>query len=427
MIATIGSFLVCMAVLYSIPLNAQAFFRAASPMLQGIQALLLAIAPLLYSLLGSYWSQTARTTSSIHTHIFLLWYNRWKKFFLLGLYLFVAISCCFSLIPESGHPAFQSLPSVLGWIAIGISLDYLFYTLCAIESHTQPKAYVRILKSEMMRALKIGDMNRVISCYELLFGLVNDCLQESDPLMTQGIEKEVLSAVEAAIESIPKLTLFQAKNNDNETLLDKMAFLEALTAKRMAFLLRNMTHHFEQTGEVQAGHVLFSMGARLFLLFQERYTTLGFVILQTMANIISDSMRKIGTHRSMSYENPMAEFSITLSECIKTLADRSLAVQVSSLSSITRLLSMLESLMKDLFRFDRSINPALLMQPFAEVGQYLGDEKFQKLPDRDVLMAQLKQALSQFAILETLSERLDIQGAKTDTAASYKEDLPFQS
>lgn len=353
-------------------------------------------------------------------NIFYTWYNEKKYYYLLGLYFFVALSIAVSYLPSLA--LLDEMPSVsfvLGWLCIAIALDYLFISFQYIDLKTRPEALFQIVRHEMSQAFKKKDMSKVIGCYEMFFVLIEESVRMADPLSIQKVDRSAVQAIEATLEQMPSLTLFQAKEGEEEPLIDRITFLESVTAKRMGLIIRNSFALYVKNGDVLYIGASLSMVGRLFFLFHDRYETVGFVLVQSTYNIIVDGMKNIDAARFP--ENPITQFSMVLVECVKIEIDRGVFR-----SSIPRLISLLESLMQELFRMNRNINPAFLMQPFAEIGEYIAQARFQNLPDRESIISQLKQILAQFAILETLSERLDIHGSKADTEATYMQDLPFQ-
>jgi hypothetical protein len=157
----------------------------------------------------------------------------------------------------------------------------------------------------------------------------------------------------------------------------------------------------------------------MFLAFHNRHESLGQFLLYSLAQ----SMHRGGTPTEQIERD--LEVSATFSEIVKSLIDRSTAKAISDSLTITKVLKTLDTYLKESFRLNKSINPALLMQPFAEIGNMLAAKKYDTLPDRDTILAELKRLLAQFAALETVSTHLE-NLSESDTAASYKEDLPFQ-
>ncbi len=380
-------------------------------------------APLIYSMLGRYWSEGRM--NALHLDIFLLWYRRKKPFFIACSALLILLSLFFTYLSESIFVLHRAIFCTFGWICIGFILDFFVYTIGVIDQNTSLKASFMIVRSEIHRAVRRRKLSNVLSYYEMLFVLMGDMLQKRNFLASEDVDQDIIIAATVVADAMPKLTLYQKNSDYNDTLLDRMIFLESLTAKRVTSLVQDMMQEYRKKGDTTGIEQLFAVIMQLFLLFHERYPSIGFVVLQSTCTVIVDAMRMPNSR--FSQDNPIVQFAIILSEGIKAILDRSISGQKESLSSVQRVLKMVEVLMSDLFRIDRSINPALLMQPFAEVANYLADPRFEKIPDREALLSQLKQHLSQFAILETLSHRFDIQGIRTDTEATYREDLPFQS
>jgi hypothetical protein len=65
------------------------------------------------------------------------------------------------------------------------------------------------------------------------------------------------------------------------------------------------------------------------------------------------------------------------------------------------------------------------MQPFAEIGQLLGSVRYDALPDREDILAELRRILAQFAAIETVTGRFEMGVDRTDTTATFKQDIPY--
>jgi|GEM_PF-5503557 len=96
--------------------------------------------------------------------------------------------------------------------------------------------------------------------------------------------------------------------------------------------------------------------------------------------------------------------SPVLSEIAKSIIELSLE-KGSSYKEVLRLaLSLLEENVRATYEMNRDINPALLMQPFAEIGQFLGQERYKSMPHYDSILEQLKRYMSQFNMLDLLEK-----------------------
>jgi hypothetical protein len=155
------------------------------------------------------------------------------------------------------------------------------------------------------------------------------------------------------------------------------------------------------------------------LTFHGYHESLGFLLLMTL---VRETVRADGEIAAADRD---VEVISGFSEVTKALIDRAVVRGLSDKGAILKVLAILEARVKESFRREKTINPALLMQPFAEVGQMLAGASYSTLPDREEIIAELRRILNQFAALEGVTSRLEVSVEGTDTASSFHEDLPF--
>ena len=190
---------------------------------------------------------------------------------------------------------------------------------------------------------------------------------------------------------------------------------EARTAKRLAWVIKEAC----ETGSPTALEEAVRITGRLFLVFHGYHPSLGLLLLMTLSQTSQKGEGKIAPW------DRDVELMSAFSEVVKALIDKSLDKGISDTESITKVLAILETHVKESFRREKSVNAAFLMQPFAEIGQMLAAPRYNALPGRDEIITVLRRALAQFAAIETVTGRLEIAGEGTDTKASFREDLPF--
>jgi hypothetical protein len=191
---------------------------------------------------------------------------------------------------------------------------------------------------------------------------------------------------------------------------------EAMTSKRIAWIVQEACHIGSLTGLEETTR----LAGKLAMTFHNHHESLGSLILITLAQA---SQRGCGNMTMWDLE---MEVVSTLSEVAKSLIDRSVDRNTSDAASILKVFTILESKVKEIFHREKTMNPALLMQPFAEIGQMLAGERYRSFPDRDEVLADLRRILAQFSALEGVTSRLAGGGGEdTDTKASFREDLPF--
>jgi hypothetical protein len=188
-----------------------------------------------------------------------------------------------------------------------------------------------------------------------------------------------------------------------------------MTAKRLAWVIKEAC----VIGSPTALEESVRLTGKLFLTFHGYHPSLGFLLLVTLSQI---SQKAEGKIERWEFD---VELMSVFSEVIKSLIDKSLERGIPDTASIIKVLAILETHVKESFRREKSVNPAFLMQPFAEIGQMLAAPRYNALKDREEIIAVLRRILAQFAAIENVTGRLEITGEGTDTKASFREDLPF--
>ncbi len=94
--------------------------------------------------------------------------------------------------------------------------------------------------------------------------------------------------------------------------------------------------------------------------------------------------------------------AITLSELVKNYITLSKEKEESYRELVMITFSHLEEITDAIFKKNREINPALLMQPFAEVAELVGSEQYQAFLDREAILEALKRILTKFNALDII-------------------------
>jgi hypothetical protein len=335
----------------------------------------------------------------------------------IGMYLYSSFILVFSfsgLIIVS-QPYLSPIPRfAFSFILFGLIIDALRRAYHRFHERRSAAGVGEWIVSVIKRSIFLRNEQALLECYELVFSLFVGYIKSGDVRALKLFSVKLVSAVDTLLAALPKLTLFHSPSQE-ETLLDRYLVMEAIGAKRIAWAVKVSC----EEGDPTALEETMRLAGRLFLSFHNHHESLGHVILSQL----SQTMQSLRMKHADWEKDP--EVTTTFSEIIKTLIDRSLQKQVSEISSILRILALLEWYMKESFRRDKSINPALLMQPFAEVGELLAATQYNALLNRDEILAELKRILAQFSILETVAERFDSGLEGSDTKATYHEDLPF--
>jgi hypothetical protein len=90
-------------------------------------------------------------------------------------------------------------------------------------------------------------------------------------------------------------------------------------------------------------------------------------------------------------------------------------------------LMTLEKLVKMIFKKSKEINAVLLMQPFAEIGEFIGSDQMKSFPDREIILNEIRRILNEFQSLQIVTQNIETiaPAVAEDSTASFKEDMPY--
>jgi hypothetical protein len=301
------------------------------------------------------------------------------------------------------------------FILVGVILDLLRMAYFRFQYRRSPDGIGDWLIETMKGAVKSQDERLHTMSFEMVFTLIISYMKNGEIGALRLFCQKIVAASDLWLGSMARLSLFRLPSETEQTLLDRYTLAEAMTAKRLSWVIKEAC----EIGSSTALEEAVRLTGKLFLTFHGYHPSLGFLLLVTLSQV---SQRLDGKIPRWDRD---VELMTAFSEVIKSLIDRTLERKVSDTASITKVLAILETHVKESYRREKSVNPAFLMQPFAEIGQMLANPRYNALEDRDEIISTLRRILAQFAALETVTGRLEISGEGTDTKATFHEDLPF--
>ena len=304
---------------------------------------------------------------------------------------------------------------VCSGILIGFILDCLRLAYFRMHYRRTSEGLAEWFLETMNRSVRRRDERLHTIAFEMVFSVIIAYMYKGLPGELRLFCQKIMTGTDLWLGSIARLKMFSLPSEGEASLLDHYTVAEAMTAKRLSWLVKEAC----ELGNPVAFEETVRFTGRLFVAFHNLHPSLGFLLLVSLSQTAQKVEGKIER-----WDRDL-DISIGFSEIIKSLIDRSVDRSVSDKDSILKVLAILETHIRASFQQEKSINPAFLMQPFAEVGQMLGDAKYQALPDREEILAQLRRILTQFAALDAVPGHMEISGAGTDTKSSFHEDLPF--
>jgi len=303
----------------------------------------------------------------------------------------------------------------IGLVLIGFIVDNIRWSFFRMQFRRSAEGLADWLLHRLHLLSRRRDLHALQDVLETIFSLLIGYITINDVSALRVFTHKITTAADTMLRSIARISLFHLTTEPESTLIDRYNLIEAMMAKRLAWVLNTACEKKSPTALEETVRLC----GKLFLAFHNQHESLGYLLLLTLAETIQKSDIRAG-----DWDRDF-EVTMTFSEIIKSLIDRSVERRISDHTSIKKILAYLEMYVRQSFHRDRSISPALLMQPFAEIGQLLAGERYRSIPDRDEILSDLRRLLAQFAALESVAGRLEEPHEGTDTSASYHEDLPF--
>jgi hypothetical protein len=334
----------------------------------------------------------------------------------LYLYRYLIYIVSFLAILVSSIVGLSSITRFAYAIAsVGIVLDCLRGISSRIQLRISPLGLSEYVLGVMNRGEKESDHEKIRDGFESTFSIIFSYLKNGDMASLKIFCTKISGRLDSWIRMSTKLPVSLEELKKEGLVLDRYTIVEAMVAKRFNSILLEA---LQSTNSLGLETIIWFEG-KFVLAFHKKHPSLGYLLLFSLANTLQLSEGKIDR------VSRQAEYVTLISEIIKAYIDHSAMTNVSDKISIIKALALLENHLKDIFQLDRKMNPAFLMQPIAEIGQLIADERYVQMPDREDIVAELRRILSQFAILETIRAEMQMSGEGTDTKASYHEDKPF--
>lgn len=333
--------------------------------------------------------------------------DRRLRFHMTGAFLLSLLG----LLTLASHVLPSPFLFAIATVLLGAIFDLLSSTFFRIHYRRTPDGVCEWILDRMQRSLSEKKEKQLMDSFELIFPFLVESMKNGDVVSLRVLSQKAPAIVEVLLRAVGKLPLFSTRGETEATMLDRFTFAEAMTAKRLAWLVKSA----RESGSPTAIEETVRLYAKLFLTFHGHHSSLGQLLLISLCQ-----QTQMAENKEIN-----VEVIVALSEVVKSLIDRSIDTFTSEKESMLRTIKLLETYVKESFRRDKSASVALLMQPFAEIGQLLGGVRYDSLIDREDILTELRRILAQFAALETVTGRFESGVERTDTSATFTQDIPF--
>lgn len=336
------------------------------------------------------------------------------------LYLFVF--CLYSLYitldgPSSSNTA--ALLMVYSWIiGFGIGFDLLRAAMKRLLQYSQVSFLMQKIATEVEVAVKQKEESKAMQWLEVSI--------ESAARATMdgriNLASNALASLEGVIESYVKevaraqVTGPFVQESNTPTFTDKVSYLAIFVCERLQWVFETA---LQKDMQPIADAIISQLG-KLSVFFAKHNTN--------VASLPLSFLMKCGEIAQKQQETEVVTRALlTLSETAKSLISHAKERNESIRDLILTALMTLEQLVKTMFKQSKDINPVLLMQPFAEIGQFIGQDNMRTFPDREEILGEIRRVLNEFQALQIVTKNMESMAPAVgeDTTSSYRQDKPY--
>jgi hypothetical protein len=284
----------------------------------------------------------------------------------------VAVSLLgFFLVFQSLLPPIWSFAGAV--VCIGLLLDLLRMSYCRLQFRRTPEGLVEWFIEVMMESVRKGDEKWYTISFEIPFAMMVVYMKNgaygSLRLFCHGIDK----ISNLWLGSIARLRLYEIPMESEVSLLDRYLHAEHMTVKRVSWILEEAC----TIGSIAAVEEATRLAGKLFVVFHSYHESLGSVLLTTLSQASQKDTGRIGS------KDLDTEVVSTLCEVIKALIDRN----KSDLAPVFKVLVILESKLKEMYRHEKNINSILLMHPLVELTHLLENVRYRSFLGHEEILA----------------------------------------
>ncbi|MCE5295365.1 MAG: hypothetical protein LLF94_12250 [Chlamydiales bacterium] len=387
---------------------AQPYF--VSSFLLGISLLLLVIAFVIKTV--SY-TATLRTQNKVMGCAQELYLKDHKLH--VPLYILFAF-CLYSLYLTLTGPVL--IPFICIWIvAFGFCFDALRCYQKRAFQYTSAPYLVKTLAYDLEKSVKNKDEAKAFEWLEVAIDACAKATREHQMRPASTALNAVQTLVETYVQEVSRADVQKSSlNGSGLTFLDKVNSLCMFVSERMMWVYEAA---LEQRVPPIAENIIAEFGK--LSVFLARHNPLVASIAITYLQKCADSARNAGQNELL------IRISITLTETIKQLLAYTRDRNESFRDLVMTSLATLEQVVKMIYRNNRDVNVVLLMQPFAEIGEFIGSDQMKAFPDRDEVLKQIRRVLTEFQALQVVTKNVETIAPHVaeDSTSSYQQDLPF--
>lgn len=331
-------------------------------------------------------------------------YNLWFTFFPLASFTLAATSFSFDLSIEGGTLAI--------WIVmLGVSFDLFIHYCKRVISYLNPFTILHHLSGKAIEAVQNEDQKALCHWIEAQGEIGSKAVDRFLPTLCGRVIDDMYTLIKQYLSSAKSISHHYEKKDQDH--IDQVSY--------------TLFYLFQQLEQIHER----ALDKRLETISSQLVTTLGKIAIAaakydlTMAGYPLHYIGKFAEKNESRGSGDVGEkATCTLVEVAKEII-RDVDIRYQALKDpFLILLSQLDALAKERFRKDKSMNIALLKQPFEEIRELFSPEnqKAYEHQDRALIVSQINTIINRFDQLEMVLKTVpSIPGIKQEREATHQE------
>lgn len=311
---------------------------------------------------------------------------------LFAFVLFSYTSVFFVLI---GLSPFVLSKLLILWIFLfGITFDVIRFQIRRMMSYSDGLFLLMRIKSEFVKDIEKGKDQEAFDLVDTLVDVLGKSVRTASTYVAVHTLNEMLLVIESYVGATGIYLRGRPEEASKTSLLDRTSYFCAYVSKRLEWVFHfALTEKMEPIAEEII--VIFGKFSLYFVKYHPSLSHLPLLFIERFAKFAIDKGNDEVAIRAQA----------TLSELIKNYMLLAKEKGESMKEIAFNAFSHLEEIVKEMYRKNKEMNVALLMQPFAEIGQFLANPELESLIDREEILNELRRILGEFNALDTLQQR----------------------
>jgi len=307
----------------------------------------------------------------------------------IQLFSLLGVFVCFQTL----IPVMWSFAGVL--IIAGIVLDILRGAYDRVQYRRTPEGLGEWFIEVTRKSVRRRDERWYAISFEIPFAMMLTYMKNGAYGSLRLFCNRIVDISYVWLSSMAGLLMFRVPTEQEDTLLDRYAHAELMTAKRIKWLLQEAS----ALGTIAGFEETTRLAGKLYISFYNCHKSLGSLLLQTVGQSAS------ADHGKMRAIDQNLEILSTFADVVKMLINRSLERNESEETTILKVLTMIDEKIKSISLDEKTENLAFLLRPVIEIRRMLGYSRYRSFPGHELVSESLKRILTQFSVAEGLVGR----------------------